>query len=93
MDSGNLIMKTFQNEMKQRFRIAPTIVDRFKDDIWFMENTNLTYVEVVELRETFLEPLGYELSDDVAIGYIYLLLNFKNGKASYRFGTYEDITQ
>ena len=34
LDSGNLIMKTFQNEMKQRFRISLTIVDRFKEDMY-----------------------------------------------------------
>ena len=39
-----------------------------------MVDTNLTYIEVVEPRETFLEPLGYELRNDVAIGYIDLFL-------------------
>ena len=30
LDNGNLIMKMFQNEMKQRFRISPAIVDRLR---------------------------------------------------------------
>jgi hypothetical protein len=51
LDSGNLIMKTFQNEMKLRFRIAPTIVDHFKNDICFMVDTDRTYIEAVEPRE------------------------------------------
>lgn len=42
LDSGNLIMRTLQDEMKQRFRIAPEIIDRFKDDICFMVDIDLT---------------------------------------------------
>ena len=48
LDSGNLIMKTFQNEMKQRFRIAPAIVDRFKEDICILVDIDHTYIQVVE---------------------------------------------
>ena len=47
LDTKNLIMKTFQNEMRQRFRIAPRIVDRFKEDIFVMFDTNFTYIKVV----------------------------------------------
>ena len=43
--------------------------------------------------EIFLDPLGYELSDDVAIGYIILLLNFEKDQAEYKFRTYDKITQ
>ena len=71
--------------MKQRFRIVQLIVDRFKDDICFMVDIELTYVEAVQLRETFLEPLRYGLSDDVPIGYIDLLLNSRLDQASYTF--------
>lgn len=74
LDSGNLIMKTFQNEMRLRFIIAPAIVDRFKDDICIMVDTNFTYIQAVEPREIFLDPLGYELSSDIVAGYIDLLL-------------------
>ena len=48
LDSGNLIMRTFQNEMKQRFRISLTIVDRFKEDISILVDTDHTYIQVVE---------------------------------------------
>ena len=39
-----------------------------------MVDRDLTYIEVAEPWETFLDPLGYALSDDVAIGYIDLML-------------------
>lgn len=81
LESRNLIMKTFQNEMRTRFRIAPEIVDRFKNDICVMMDTNQTYIEAVELRENFIDPLGYEVTDNVAISYIDLLLNSEIDKA------------
>ena len=92
LDSGNLIMRTFQNEMKQRFRISPAIVDRFKEDICILVDTDYTYIQVMKPRETFLDPLSYELSDDVVVGYIDLLLNSEIDKAEYTFGTFDEIT-
>ena len=79
--------------MRQGFRIAPAIVERFIDDICIMVDTNFTHIQVVEPWETYLDPLGYEISDDIAIGYIDLLLKYENDQAEYRFGTYEEITQ
>ena len=93
LDNKNLIMKTFQNVMKHRFKIAPIIVERFKNDICVMVDIDLTHIQAVEPQETFLDPLGYELSDDVAIGYIDLLLNSEKDQIEYRFGMYEEITQ
>lgn len=93
LDNGNLIMRTFHNEMKKRFRIAPEIVDRFKIDICIMMDIDQTYVKAVEPRETFIDPLGYELTDNVTIFYIDLLLNSGLDQAAYRLGTCEEITQ
>ena len=76
-------MRTFQNEMKQRFRILPTIVDRFKEDICILVDTDYTYIQVVDPRETFLDSLSYEFSDDVIVGCIDLLLNSKKDKSEY----------
>ena len=45
-----------------------------------MVDTNYTYIQVVELWETFLDPLGYELNDDTSISYIDLLLKFEKDK-------------
>ena len=91
LDSGNLIMRTFQIKMKQIFRISPTIVDRFKD-ICILVDIDYAYIQVVEPWETFLDPLSYELSDDVAIGYIDLL-DFEIDKVENKFGTYDEIRQ
>ena len=85
-------MKTFQNEMKQRFKISLAIVDRFKEDIFIMVDSDYTYIQVVEPQETYLDPLGYEISDDIEIGYIDLLLKLKKDEVEYRLGTYDEIT-
>lgn len=79
--------------MRQRLRIAPIIVERFKEDICVMVDIDFIYIQVVEPRETFLDPLGYELSDEVVVGYIDLLLKSEKGQSEYRFGTYEEINQ
>ena len=93
LDSGNLIMRTFQNEIKQKFRIALAIVDIFKEDICILVDTYHTYIQAIEPWETFLDPLRYELNDDVVVIYIDLLLNLDKDKVEYRFRTYNEITQ
>ena len=60
--------------MKQRFRISPAIVDRFKEEICILANTDHTNIQAVEPWEIFLDPLSYELNDDIEVGYINLLL-------------------
>ena len=56
-------------------------MDRFKEDICVLFDTYHTYIQAVEPQEIFLDPLSYELSDDVAVGYIDLLFNFEIDKA------------
>ena len=92
LDSGNLIMRTFQNDMKQRFRISLVIVDRFKKDICILVDIDYTYIQVVEPWETYLDPLGYEISDKIAIRYIDLLLESEKDEAEYKLGTYDEIS-
>ena len=89
LDSGNLIMKTFQNKMSQNFRI----VHRFKEDIFVMVNTNFNYIQEVEPRKIFLDPLGYELSDDTMVGFIDLVLKSQKDQEEYKFRAYDEITQ
>ena len=54
-----------------------------------MVDIDFTHIQVVEPQETFLDPLGYELSDEVVVGYIDLLLKSEKDQAEYRFGTCE----
>ena len=56
------MMKSFQSEMKLRYKIPPSMVEKYKDDFCFMVGTNNTYMEVVIPRVKFMEPMGYEMS-------------------------------
>ena len=50
-----------------------------------MVDIELNHIQLVEPQEIFLDPLGYELSNDVVIEYIDLLLNSIKDQAEYRF--------
>ena len=68
-------------------------MDRLKEDICILVDIDHTYIQVVEPWETFLDPLSYELSHDIVIDYIDLLLNSNKDKEKHRFGTFDEITQ
>ena len=72
--------------------MSPTTMDRFKEDICILVDTDYTYIQAVEPQEILFDPLSYELSDDVLVGYIDLLLNYEIDKDEYRFGTFDQIT-
>ena len=57
-----------------------------------MVDIDFIYIQVVENQETFIDPLGYEMSGETIIGYIDLLLKSENDQVEYRFGTYDEIT-
>ena len=56
------MMKSFQVEMKQRYRIPPILIEKYKDELCFMVETDFTCMEVVVPRVKFIEPMGYEMS-------------------------------
>ena len=68
-------------------------MDRFKDDICILVDIDYTYIQVVGPWEKFLDPLGYELNDDIPVGYINFLLNSDRDKDELRFGTYDEVTK
>ena len=53
-NNAYLIMKVFKGKMKKRFRIPPSIVKKFKDDICFMVKIYFTYIEIVEPRMNYV---------------------------------------
>ena len=63
------MMKGFQVEMKKRYRIPPSLVEKYKDDICFMVETNFTCMEAIIPRMKFIEPMGYEMSTELIEGY------------------------
>ena len=67
------MMKGFQAEMKKRFRIPLALVEKYKEDICFMVETNFTCMEAVVPRVNFIEPIGYEMSE----GYKQIILQLE----------------
>ena len=58
-----------------------------------MVDIDFTYIQAVEPEETFLDPLGYELNNDIVVGQIDLLPKLEKDQVEYRFGAYDEITQ
>ena len=56
------MMKNFQTEIAQRYRIPPSMVEKYKDKIYFMMETDNTSMEAMVPRVNFIEPKGYEMS-------------------------------
>ena len=60
--------------MKKRYRIPPSLVERYKDDIYFMVETYFTCMEALIPRMRFIEPMGYEMSAKLIEGYAQIIL-------------------
>ena len=82
------MMKGFQVEMKKRYRIPPSLVEKYKDDICFMVETNFTCMEVVIPRMRFIELMGYEISVELIEGYTQIILQSTIDTSCLRWGTY-----
>lgn len=83
-------MKTFQIEMKQRQRISREVVEKYKDTICFMVETDSTCFEVVEPRVKRCPPMGYEVSAKLIIPYVEYILTAEKDPNEERWGTYEE---
>ena len=68
------MMKVFQSKMKQRYRIPPSMVEKYKDEICLMVETDYTCMEAVIPRVKFIEPMGYEMSSELIEGYAQIIL-------------------
>ena len=84
------MMKTFQLEMKKRYRIPPSLVEKYKQDICFMVETDHTCMEAIVPRINFIEPMGYEMSMKIIEGYAQIILQFEVYTSCPRWGTYEE---
>ena len=70
----NHMMKVVQSKMKKRYRIPPSLVEKYKQDICFMVEIDDTYMEAVVPRMKFIEPMGYEMSTKLIEGYVQIIL-------------------
>ena len=52
----------FKKSMKKRLRIPVSLVEKHFNDVFFLVDTNFTYVQFYVPRVRWLRPLGYEIN-------------------------------
>ena len=53
------------------------MVEKYKEEIYFMVEMNNNCMEAVILRVKFIEPMGYEMSEDIIEGYAKVILFYE----------------
>ena len=77
----------FKEKMNSEFKIPKKLVDDYKDDIFYMVNSDKVYIQVVRPRIVWVKPLGYEVNIDETKDIIEALINEPiDPKATY-FGS------
>lgn len=89
-ERATLILKTFQSEMKLRSRIPKSVVEKYKDELCFMVDTNFTYMEAVTPRVIYVDPLGYDITEEIIESYVQKILSADLDPKIPRFGTYKE---
>lgn len=69
------------------------MVDKYKEEIFFMDDTDFTYIKAFEPILLYIDPLGYEVTKEEIEGYIQEILKLETDEEFGRFGTYEENMQ
>lgn len=83
-------MKSFQSEIQRRFKIPPSLVEKYKDDICFMVEIDVTCMEAMKPRVKFVEPICYEISEELIESYVKINLESDKDKECPRWGAFEE---
>ena len=54
----------FKEKMNKKFRIPKNLIDDYKDDVYFMVDSDKVYIQVVRLRIVLVKHPGYEVNID-----------------------------
>lgn len=54
-------------------------------------DTNFTYIEVVDTRNLYVEPLGYEITKEEIEGYAQAILEVDKDEEFDKFGIYHNL--
>ena len=82
--------EVFKEKMNNRFRIPPKLVEDYKDDIFFMVDCDMVYIQVVIPRVAWVKPFPYEINIDEVRDIIEALVNEPSIPNILAFGTYEE---
>ena len=83
------MMKSFQAKMKQRYRIPPVLIEKYKNELCFMVEMDKIYMEDAEPNVKFIEPMGYKMSEELIEGYAQIILQSEKEIEFLRWGTYK----
>lgn len=84
--------KYFQSRMHQRERIPTGIVQKFKETIYFLVDTNCCIVQAVQPRTFWVPAMGYDIGVDPTKIYVNMLLSKSVDKNAKRFGTFQEAS-
>ena len=77
--------------MKKTLRIPVSPVEKHFNDVFFLVDTDFTYVQVAIPRVRWLRPLGYEINVDEASTAIKTLLTEDVYAKATTFGNYDVV--
>ena len=80
----------FKEKMNKRLRIIKNLVDDYKDDIYFMVDSDKVYIQVARPRIVWVKPLDYEVNIDETKDIIEALIKKTNDPKIAYFGTYDE---
>ena len=80
----------FKKSMKERSKILVSLVEQHSKDVWFLVDTNFTYVQVVLSRVIWLKVLPYEVNIHETSIAIITLLKEEVDKNAPSFWTFEE---
>lgn len=82
--------KTFQEEMKNRSQISKSIIEKYKETIFFMVDKDECMMEVVKPRTIQIMPMGYDFEEAMLDAYEQYLLQSPVDKNEDKFGIAKD---
>ena len=82
--------EAFKEKMNNRFRIPKELVEDYKDDVFFMVDSDRVYIQAIRPKVVWVKPLPYEVNIDEAKEIIEALMNESIDPKKPYFGTYEE---
>lgn len=76
----------FKQSMNKKIRVQISLVEKHFNDVFFLVDTDFTYVQAIIPRVRWLRPLGYQLNVDEASTTIKILLAEEVDKEAKEFG-------
>ena len=84
-----IFLEIFQSNMHKCVRILVSAIEKYKNDVYFLVDTDNTYFEDVKSRVAWLKPLPCEINIDEVNAKIIAFLAKEVDTKAEPFGNYE----